>query len=350
MIVAALFLAALVAFAVSAVAGGGAGLVLVPLLRAIIPIAGVPAALSIGTAASSVSRILLFRRAIRWDVVARFLPTALPAAALGAWLLTLFEPAYVEFILALFLIANLPALFRRAGPGCDRPIRPMSPRRLPLLGAAAGLLSGFTGAVGLIFNGAYRRLGLSPTEIVATRATNEVLLHLLKIALYVRFGLVTRPVLAAGLLVAVAAILAAIVVRRLLPLIDEALFRRVGQVAMVAAGIAMFALSGTQIARLHDAWIAHVAPGGEHEVQLHLGGRQRYAVEFEPEGHVVVERSVPFATLSPPSQAAVRAIAAPHEITLIEEVRGPAGISHEVYFSRGGTIHKREIGGRSAPR
>lgn len=92
MIIALLFVAAFLAFLVSAVAGGGAGLVLVPLLRLILPITAIPAALSIGTATSSLSRIHLFRHAIRWDVVRRFVPTALPAAALGAWLLTLFEP------------------------------------------------------------------------------------------------------------------------------------------------------------------------------------------------------------------------------------------------------------------
>lgn len=217
MIVALVFLAAFLAFIVSAVAGGGAGLVLVPLLRLILPVASIPGALSIGTAASSMSRIVLFRDRIRWDVVRRFVPTALPAAALGAWLLTLFQPVYVEFLLGCFLLLNLPALFRRApAPGSEAPL---SPARLPLLGAAAGLLSGFTGAVGVVFNRAYYRLGLSKDEIVATRATNEVLLHLLKIALYAAFGLLPRSALVAGALVAVAAVLASLASRRVLGLL-----------------------------------------------------------------------------------------------------------------------------------
>lgn len=341
--VAIIFIAAFLAFLVSAVAGGGAGLVLVPLLRLIVPIASVPAALSIGTAASSVSRIAMLYPSIRWDVVRRFVPTALPAAALGAWLLSRFEPAYVELLIACFLLANLPALLmpRRAA---ARVVKPLAPGRIPLLGAAAGLLSGFTGALGLAFNGAYHRLGLSRQEIVATRATNEVLLHLLKIALYAWFGLLGGPALVAGALVAVAALLASVAIRWLLPLIRESLFRRIGQMSMVAAGVAMFALSSGQIATLHRAWVTLVAPGGEREVQLYWGGARRFAIEAEPEGYLVLERSMAFEDL--PSEVRLRALrhVPRRHITLVESVDGPRGRSYEIYYNRTGLHRKMEIG------
>lgn len=63
MVVVLVFVASFLAFILSLVAGGGAGLVLVPLLRLILPVASIPGALSIGTAASSVSRIWLFATA-----------------------------------------------------------------------------------------------------------------------------------------------------------------------------------------------------------------------------------------------------------------------------------------------
>lgn len=126
----------------------------------------------------------------------RFTPIALPAAALGAWLLTRFDAVYVEFLLGCFLLINLPELFRRMP--ARRTEGPLSLACLPLLGAIAGVLSGFTGAVGVVFNRAYYRMGLTEDEIVAARATNEVLLHLLKIALYAAFGLLPRSALIAG--------------------------------------------------------------------------------------------------------------------------------------------------------
>lgn len=347
MVVALVFVAAFLAFLVSAVAGGGAGLVLVPLLRLILPVASIPGALSIGTAASSVSRIWLFRHRIRWDVVRRFVPAALPAAALGAWLLTRFEAVYVEFLLGCFLLLNLPALFRRApAPGTEAPL-PLA--RLPVLGAAAGLLSGFTGAVGVVFNRAYYRMGLDKDEIVATRATNEVMLHLLKIALYAWFGLLPRSALVAGGLVAVAAVLASLASRRLLALVRESLFRRAGLLAMVASGIAMFSLSGSQIMTIHRAWVAYVAPGDEGELQLYWGGTRRAAIEREKSGRLVVERVVAPANLPPAVRAALPALAAGGEIVMIEEVRGD-GLYYEVYRRHAGVVRKLEVTPQGTPR
>lgn len=51
------FIGAFVAFGISVFAGGGAGLVLIPLLGLVLPPASVPAALSIGMAVSSASRL-----------------------------------------------------------------------------------------------------------------------------------------------------------------------------------------------------------------------------------------------------------------------------------------------------
>lgn len=347
MIIALLFVAAFLAFLVSAVAGGGAGLVLVPLLRLILPITAIPAALSIGTATSSLSRIHLFRHAIRWDVVRRFVPTALPAAALGAWLLTLFEPAYVEFLLGCFLLLNLPALFRR-DTGTGGPPLPLA--RLPVLGAAAGLLSGFTGAVGVVFNRAYYRMGLSKEEIVATRATNEVLLHLLKIALYAAFGLLPRSALIAGAMVATAAVLASVASKWVLPLIRESIFRRIGLLAMVASGVAMFSLSGNQILRIHNAWVAYVAPDDEAEFQLYWGGTRRYAFEREEEGQLVVERVVAIDRLPPAVRAELPTIAPDHAIRMVEEVRGHRTHYYEVYYRFGAHEQKAELTPQGTPR
>ncbi len=48
------------------------------------------------------------------------------------------------------------------------------------------------------FNRFYHRLGLNKQEIVATRAANDVLLHLVKVVLYVNYGMLDRATLTAG--------------------------------------------------------------------------------------------------------------------------------------------------------
>lgn len=235
-----ILLAGVLAFALSAFCGGGAGLILLPLLGLALPTAQVPAALSLGTATSSISRLYLFRRSIHWGLSRRFIPAALPACWLGVFMLSRLEPVYLELGLSLFLLSNVSMFMRRQGQvfRADQ-----SPEGWPsaAVGAAAGFISGLTGAVGVLFNGFYFRCGLSKDEIVATRAANEVLLHLLKLYLYWRYGLLTAGALKVGLAVALSALTANYLVKALLGGCSDAAFRRLGYAAMVLSGYFMLA-------------------------------------------------------------------------------------------------------------
>lgn len=341
MIAVAIFLVAVAAFCVSAVAGGGAGLVLVPLLRLLLPMEQVPAALSIGTATGSAARIHAFRSAIRWDVVRWFVPAALPTAAMGAWALSRFEPAYVELLIGLFLLANLPALLsRRTIAVADRPAER---GRLLLLGAAAGLISGFTGAVGLLFNRAYQRMGLGKEETVATRAANEVLVHLLKIAIYGALGLIDGATLATGVMVSAAAVVAARTMRRVLPLVNETTFRLLSDLAMVAAGAAMFLMSSGQVLAIHRTWVSAVSLGGDREFQLYWAGQRRFTLEWEGDGSPALERRVDRSDLDDRFAPALARLEMTGSIILVEEVIGWRGRYVEVYVRTPSGLVKNEL-------
>lgn len=56
------FIISLFAFTLSAICGGGAGMIIIPVLGSFLPVTQVPAALSIGTFTSSASRLAFFRR------------------------------------------------------------------------------------------------------------------------------------------------------------------------------------------------------------------------------------------------------------------------------------------------
>lgn len=273
-----ILVASAAAFGLSAVSGGGAGLLLMPLLGLVLPGTQVPAALSIGTVASSATRIISFRQAIRWDIVRHFAPTALPFAALGAWALSRMEPAYLSLLLGVFLMGNLPLLFRKPAPQVT--VKTPHAIELHVLGATAGFISGFTGAVGLVFNGFYYRLGLRKEEIVATRAANEIMLHVLKIALYAEFGLLNTRASIAGIAVAAAAVLSSIIMKYLLPHLHDRLFHHIGHAAMVVAGVMMVISASSQLARQANVTVhfAHVA----HEAAASVSWRQHtFAVEWE---------------------------------------------------------------------
>lgn len=291
MLIAFLFAAALVAFAISTVAGGGAGLILMPILALLVPTAEVPAALSLGTAASSVSRTFVFWRSVRWDIVRLFVPIALPFAALGVWLLSWFDPVYVKLILGIFLVANLLLLFIPKFLSARPRSRRVSARSVRLIGAAAGLLSGFTGQVGLLFNRFYLRMGMEKSEIVATRALNELLLHVLKIVLYAGLGLLTARSLMAGAVVAIAALAASFLMKWGMPYIREHHFHLAGNVAMAVAGVSMMASAAPVVLLKNHAGVRYHTSPAEAEVHAFWGSRH-YSLIWNDRRGIGVEKGL----------------------------------------------------------
>lgn len=328
------------AFAISAVSGGGAGLIILPVLSTVLPGAQVPAALSIGTTFSSVSRLLAFRKYVRWGIVFWFVPPALPTVWLGAWLLRYVNPLYLEVFLGLFLLANLPLLFR---PTKELEEAHRFPKiYLSVIGAAAGFVSGLTGAVGLLFNRFYLRYGLCKEEIVATRAANELILHLIKLYLYASFGLLSSEAIAVGSIVAVGAILSALMMRWFLPLLSEALFRRLGYLAMSIAGVAMCIGVGHAVATENRVSMNYspIASGVEAKLQWR---ESQIALEFEYDEGFEYERRIPFSHLPLDRQAKVQLWAKGADRVLIEEVFGIGKHSYEAYVFRQGKLTKFEL-------
>ena len=302
-----LFAVALLAFSLSTVSGGGAGLLVMPVLGALLAPEQVPAALSLGTAISSATRIATFFRAINWRLVCHFVPASLPGAWLGVWTLSLMQPMYLDLLLGLFLLGNLPLLLRGRKPA--DPAEPyggtasrVSIRLLPVIGLLAGFISGFTGAVGLLFNAFYHRLGLRKEAIIATRAANDILLHLTKIGLYAAYGLLNRHVLLAGAVVALAGVAATLLVRFWLHLVNERVFRSIGHAAACTAGVAMLVMAGQQVIRQDH--VRAMLNTSHSTVSASMGWRAHvYSVAFEHNSELELTHTHPaFNTGTVPGQ------------------------------------------------
>ena len=204
---------------------------------------------------SSASRLVVFYRNICWHIVAYFVPAALPAVWLGAWLLKFVNPVYLEMVMGLFLILNLPLVFKKSSE-TDEAKQPTNVF-LMFIGFLAGFLSGLMGAVGLLFNRFYLRYGFTNQEIVATRAANEIVLHVIKIVLYTLFGLITAKATyrrfdrcrfssAFNLYDQI----------RLLPLLSEFIFKKIGYTAMVLSGVVMLGQAGTDVMGMNKGYLS----------------------------------------------------------------------------------------------
>ena len=331
---------ALLAFSLSTVCGGGAGLLLLPILGSMLPSAQVPAALSIGTLSSSASRIIAFWARIRWDIVVWFVPAALPAVWVGTRLLTYLNPLYLELLMGLFLTANLPQIFRPATQLEETSLMPKWV--LALIGAAAGFVSGLTGAVGLLFNRFYLRYGMNKEEIVATRAANEVMLHVVKLILYASFGLLTGQALTLGGLVAVAAMASSWGMKWILPRLSESFFRRVSYAAMVVSGLSLFTEAAGQIVTKNavDIDFSPLANGSTTQLQWR---NKLFSLEFEYDEGFEFEHSIAFNELALDKQNQVAELIKGADRYVLEEVFGFNKHTYEVYVYRGRELQKFDI-------
>ncbi|QLC64833.1 sulfite exporter TauE/SafE family protein [Flavobacterium sp. LPB0248] len=333
-----IFICSFLAFAISAICGGGAGLMLIPILGALLPMNQVPAALSIGTFTSSASRIILFKKNICWHIVKYFVPAAIPAVWLGAWLLKFLNPLYLEIAMGLFLISNLPFIFKK--PAEINAGEKTANWLLCLIGFSAGFLSGLTGVVGLLFNKFYLRYGLSKEEIVATRAANEIILHLIKIVLYTLFGLISMKVISIGVVVAVAAILSSLSMKWILPKLSEFVFKKIGYYAMVLSGFVILGKTTSTLAMEKGGNFTATTMSKGIEAKLKWQNA-RFAMEFTYDEGFEFEQIIPMKDLTAEQQSLVKSKSNNADKIIIEAVYAINKRSYEAYyFKNNKLIHK----------
>ncbi len=262
-----LFVATIAAFWMSAICGGGASLILIPILNLLIPSSVVPFSLTIGTFTSSASRIAVFKKHINWKIFLWFVPFSIPAVLLGAYLIKYINPIYLQLVVALFLIANLPQLFLSKKKQ-EKEEKPYPKFVLGIVGFLAGFVSGITGAIGLLFNRFYLQYGLTKEEIVATRAANEIFLHSIKLIIYILLGLYSKTALWLGLTIAVASIISSYTVKFILPLLSEYLFRKIGYGAMVLSGFVLLFSTSNKIIQQDHVSFSTVNKGETSETTI----------------------------------------------------------------------------------
>lgn len=326
-----IFIVSFLAFSISAICGGGAGLMLIPILGRILPIIQVPAAISIGTFSSSASRLVIFRENICWHIVKYFVPTALPAVWLGAYLLKYLNPLYLEIAMGLFLISNLSFLFKK-------PIEINKKEKpanfiLTIIGFSAGFLSGLTGAVGLLFNRFYLRYGLSKEEIIATRAANEIILHLVKIILYFLFGLITMKVVSIGIVVSISAILSSWSMKWILPKLSIIVFKKIGYFAMVITGFLMLIQSSSDLLKTNSGNIDtdFIEKGLESKLKWQ---KANYVLEFTYNEGFEFEQIIPISQLTLDQQNMLENKNKNADKIVIEVVHTIGSTYYEAYYFR----------------
>lgn len=245
------------AWIVSTLAGGGSPFVLIPLVNLLMGAASVPPVITIGMFLGNAHRVLLFWREINWELTMWYAPGAIIGSFLGAYTFTQIHLDWLQLIIGVFLIvsavlfaieknpviAEVKADLLTEPPKDSLSINESGHKLKAWYIMPAGFLkafvSGLVGTTGPVLNPFYLRYGLVKEQLLATKATHVVIIHLVKIITYGAFAALSREEVIAGLAIGLAAIPANLVSKEILSRMSPHQFRQIVLAFMSVGGIWM---------------------------------------------------------------------------------------------------------------
>lgn len=196
-----LALVSFVSWFISTLAGGGSPLILIPLINLLLGSQAVVPVVTTGMLLGNSQRIFLFWQDIDWKVTFWYLPGAIAGAILGAYLFTKIQLEWLQLPIALFLVITVVGYWL----GKKHTFTVHAWQFLPV-GFLYSFISGLVGSTGPAVNPFYLNYGLVKEQMIATKAANIVVVHVVKLFTYAAFGALTTQYLGYGLIIGLAAI------------------------------------------------------------------------------------------------------------------------------------------------
>lgn len=234
----ALLAASAAAFALavlSAVAGFGGGVLLLPVFTALFGLRVAVPMLTLTQLSSNGSRVWLNRRDLHWPLVGWFALGAVPLAVAGALLLAHAPLSPLKRLLGVFLIGMVG--WRRINPTPRKP----ADHTFAGVGAASGLGSALLGSVGPLTAPFFLAYGLTRAAYISTEAAAALTMHLTKVAAYGAGDLLTAPVLRYGAALTPATLAGAWLGKKIVGRIDDRVFVHLVEAGLVVAGLLFLA-------------------------------------------------------------------------------------------------------------
>lgn len=230
-----LALVSFVAWFISTLAGGGSPLILIPLVNFLLGSQAVAPVITTGMLLGNSQRIFMFWRDINWPVTLWFLPGAIVGAIAGAYAFTQIHLDWLQLFIGLFIVGTV---FSFGFGKKERTFTVKAWQFLPA-GFLFAFVSGIIGSSGPVMNPLYLNYGLVKEQMIATKATNVVVVHVAKMLTYAALGVLTPQYLGYGLIIGLAAAPANWVGRYVLSKMSEQQFRQVVLATMAISGALM---------------------------------------------------------------------------------------------------------------
>lgn len=215
--------ASCLAWFLSALAGGGSALILIPAVSVGVGPAAVPPAITVGMLIGNGHRVGLYWQGIDWHVTRWYLPGAIAGAIGGAFVFSRLDADRLGVLLGAFLLLSFASYRWQQTLPC---LQARAWHFLPA-GFAYAFLSGVVGSTGPLLNPFYLSYGLAKERLIATKSANITAVHLTKALAYAAFGTLSWPYWGYGLILGAGAIPGNWLGRRALQNVAEHRFQQI---------------------------------------------------------------------------------------------------------------------------
>ncbi|MFI2765224.1 sulfite exporter TauE/SafE family protein [Streptomyces echinatus] len=237
LLVAVMVTAAFATAALSAVAGFGGGVLLLPVFVAVLGTRDAVAVLTVAQLASNGSRVWFNRREVDRRLVGIFAIGAVPAAAAGALLFSTAPPPALTRLIGVFLLIMV--VWRRWNPRAAR----LDDRAFAAVGAASGFSSALVGSVGPIVAPFFLARGLLRGAYIGTEAASAVVMHLTRLVVFGGAAVLTATSATVGLALTPASAAGAWAGKKIVDRLPAHLFVLIIEAGLIASGL-LLAITG----------------------------------------------------------------------------------------------------------
>jgi uncharacterized membrane protein YfcA len=215
----------------SAVAGFGGGVLLLPVFTALFGLRAAVPILTLTQLSSNGARVWLNRHDLRWRLIGWFALGAVPFAVAGGLLLAHAPLAPLKRLLGILLIVVV--AWRRLRPQVRKPADPA----FAGVGAVSGMGSALLGSVGPLTAPFFLAYGLTRAAYIGTEAGSALVMHLAKLGAYGVGDLLTGTVLLYGAVLTPATLAGAWAGKKIVGRISDRIFVALVEIGLVAAGV-----------------------------------------------------------------------------------------------------------------
>lgn len=214
----------------SAVAGFGGGVLLLPVFAALFGLRVAIPILTLNQLISNGARVWFNRHDVHWRLVGWFALGAVPLAVAGGLLLARAPLGPLQRVLGIFLIGVV--IWRHVHPHPAKPATPV----FAAVGAGSGLGSALLGSVGPLTAPFFLAYGLTRTAYIGSEAASALTMHVTKIATYGASDLLTPTVLLYGATLTPATLLGSWIGKKIVGRLSDRVFVLLVEFGLLAAG------------------------------------------------------------------------------------------------------------------